>query len=81
MGRSSATTGLIIEAPRVLKETIGVFSEPECGASMRALGAASRRVASYITRAASSRYELVIVSLGLVGDTGSVVTSDGQVYR
>ena len=61
MRRRSATTGFIIEASRVLQETVSGLSEPECGASMGALGTASRRVASCRIRAARSRSELVIV--------------------
>ena len=59
--RRSATTGLIMEASRVLKDTVGVLSEPERGAAMRAFGTSLRRVASCKIRAASSRSELVIV--------------------
>ena len=61
MRRRSATTRLIVEASRVLQETVGVLSELERGAAMRALETASRRVASCKTRAASLRSELVIV--------------------
>ena len=61
MRKRSATTVLIMEASRVLQEKVGVLSETERGAIMQALGTASRRVASYKMRAASSRSELVIV--------------------
>ena len=81
MRRKSATIGLIIEASHMLKETVGVLSEPERGAAMQALGTASRRVASCITRATRLRSELVIVPLGLVDETNSSVTSYGQGYR
>ena len=69
MRRRSATTGLIMKASCVLQETVGVFSEPERGAAILAVGAASRRVASCKMRAASSRSELVILPWGLVEDT------------
>ena len=61
MRRRSATTGLFVEASRVLQETVGVLSYLERGTSMRASGTDSRMVASWITRAASSRSEFVIV--------------------
>ena len=81
MRRRYETTGLIAEAPDMLQETVVVFSEPEHGAAMRALGNASRRVASCRTRAASSRYKLVILPLGLVDKTNSAVMSYGQGCR
>ena len=77
MRRRSATTGLITEASRVLQETVGVLLEPERGAAMQVLGNASRRVASYITRATSSKSELVLVPLGFVDKTSTAVTSAG----
>ena len=61
MQRRSVTIGLVIEASFVLQEIVRVFSEPERSAAMLALGNASRWVASYKTREASSRSELVIV--------------------
>ena len=64
MRRRSATTGLIMEASCVLQEKVGVLSEPEHGDAMLALGTASRRVASYKTRAASLISEFVIVPWG-----------------
>ena len=69
MRRRSATTGLIMEASCVLQEKVGVLIEPERGDAMLALGTASRRVASYKTRAASSISEFVIVPWALVEDT------------
>ena len=76
--RRYATTNLIIKALRMLQYTVGVLSEPERGADMRAFGDASRRVASCRTREAISRSELVIVPCGLVDETNSEVTSAGQ---
>ena len=55
MRRRSATTRLIMKASHMLQETVGVLSEPERGAAMRALGTALRRVASCKMRAVSSR--------------------------
>ena len=81
MRRRSATTGLIIDALLVLQETVGVLSEPECGAAMRSLGTTSRGVASCRTSLASLRSELVIVLCGLVDDTNSEVKSAGQGCR
>ena len=63
----------------MLQETVGVLSEPERGADMQDFGIASRSVASYRTRAASLRYELVIIMLELVNETNSAVISSGQV--
>ena len=45
MQRRSATTELIIEALRMLQETVGLLSDPERGAAMRASGTAYGRVA------------------------------------
>ena len=45
----------------MLQDTVGMLSEPECGAAMRSLGTASRRVSSCKTRVASLRSELVIL--------------------
>ena len=81
MRRRCATTELVFEALRMLQEAVGVLSEPECGASMLALGNALGRVAYCITRAASSRSELVILPYGLVDETNSEVTSAGQGFR
>ena len=61
MWRRYTTTGLIVQAPHMLQETVGMLSEPEHDAAMRSLGTDSRRVASYKMRAESSRSELVIV--------------------
>ena len=81
MCRRSATTGLIIEASRVLQETAGALSEPERGIDMRALETASRRVASCITRTEILRSDFTIVPCGLVDENNSEVTSAGQGCR
>ena len=41
MQSRSATPGLIFEALRVLHDTVGVLSDPERGAAMRAAGTAA----------------------------------------
>ena len=61
MRRRSATTGLIMEASCVLQETVRVFSEPERGAAILALGTVLRKVASCRTRAANLISEFVIL--------------------
>ena len=61
----------------MLQETVGVLSDPESRAAILALETASRRVASYKTRAVSSRSELVIVPWGLVKDTKLATISGG----
>ena len=58
-----------MEASFVLREAVGLLSEPECGAAIVVLGTALRRLASWRTRAASSRSELAIEPWGLVEDT------------
>ena len=78
MRRISAITRLIMEASRVLQETVGVLSGPERGTAMRALGTDLRRVTSCKTRAAGLRSELVIVPWGLVKDTKLLMMSRGQ---
>ena len=74
MRRRSTTNGLIIGDSRMLQDTVGLLLEPECGAAIQALGTALSRVESCRTRSASSRSELVIGMLGLVGNTNSAVT-------
>ena len=81
MRRRSVPTGLIIEASCVLQEIVDVLSEPEYGAAMRALGTASRRVASCRTRAASFLSNLVIAMCGLANNTNPEVTSAVQGCR
>ena len=46
MQRRSATTGLIVDASRVLQEMVGVLSDPERGTAMFASGHTSKRIAS-----------------------------------
>ena len=78
MWRRSATTGLIVDAPCVLQETMGVLSNPEWGTAMFASGHTSRRVASKRTKAASSRPDLVSFPPILVSETNSDIMSGGQ---
>ena len=63
MRSSSETTGLIIEALRVLHKTVDVLSNRERGVSMYAVGTAIRRVALWRTRTAILRSEFTIVPL------------------
>ena len=81
MRRRSATTRLILKASRVIYDTVGVLSDPERGAFMHSSGTASRRVALWITRAASYRSEFVIVPLIFVNGNKSVMVSGGQGCR
>ena len=69
MQRKCTTIGLILEASRVLHNKMGVLYNLERDAPMCASGTATSRVASWITRAASSRSELVICPSRLVADT------------
>ena len=46
MLRSPVTTRLIVEASCVIHGTVVILSVLECGAVMRAVGTAARRVAS-----------------------------------
>ena len=59
----SATTGLIVESLRMLHKTVSVLSNPQCGTAMRAAGTSSMRVASWRTKAASSRSEFASIPL------------------
>ena len=77
MQRRSATPGLIFEALRVLHDTVGVLSDPERGAAMRAAGTAARRVALWRMRAVSSRSEFKTVSLRFVGKNSSEMMCGG----
>ena len=78
MWRRSATTGLIVEASRVLQEMVGVLSNPEHDAAMRASRTASKRVASWITRAARFRLDFVMVTLIFFDNTKSAMMLGGQ---
>ena len=76
--RRSATSGFIVEASFVLQEIVGVLSYPEQGAANLASGTALSRVASWRTRAESSRSELVIVPSLFVDETRLAMMSAGQ---
>ena len=78
MRSRSATTGFIVEASCMLRETVGVLSDLECGATMHVSGTASRRVASWRTRAASYRSGFVVVTLIFFNETKSAMMSGGQ---
>ena len=73
MCRSSAATGLIVEASRMLHERVGVLSSLECGAAMRTLVTDARRVFSLPTRVASSWSDFVIFPSMFVDETKSTI--------
>ena len=81
MQRRSATTGLMVNASRVLHKTVGVLSNTERGAAIVASGHASRRVASWRTRASSSRLEFVRFPSGFLSEIIAVMISGGQGCR
>ena len=74
----SVTTKLMVDASRVLQETVGVLSNPERGAAIVASGHTSRRVALGRTRAASSRSELVSVPPLFLSDINAAMMSSGK---
>ena len=78
MQSRSATIRLIMEASRMLHETVGVLSNPEHGVAMRASGTTGRIVALLRTRVASSRLELVSWPSRLVAKIKSLMMSDDQ---
>ena len=63
MQRRSATTGLIVEASRMIQDMVAVLFDLERGTAMRASGTASRMVASWRTMAARSMLEFAIFPL------------------
>ena len=67
-----------MKALRVSHKTVGVLSDLECGAPMHASVTASRRVALWKMRVASSRSELVIWTLRLLAHTKSEMISISQ---
>ena len=81
MQRRSATTRLIVDASLVIQETVGVLSDPECGAAMRASGTAARSVALCRTITANSRSELAIAPSLFVEYTRLEMMYSGQVWR
>ena len=78
MRRRTANSRLMIDASCVLQKTVGVLSEPEQGAAMRASGTIARRIALCRMRVESSRSKLVRFSTGLVYKTKSLKMSGGQ---
>ena len=76
--RRSATHGFIVEAFFVLQEMVGVLFEPEQGTASLASGTDTSRVASWRTRAASSKSELVIAPSLFADETRLAMMSDGQ---
>ena len=78
MRRRSETTGFMADASLVLQETVGVLSDPDRGAAIVAYGHVSSRVASWRTRAASSRSEVVRVPSGFLSKISTLMISGGQ---
>ena len=78
MRRGSTSTRLIVEPSRVLQEMVGALSNPEHDAAMRASRTASKRVASWRTRAARSRLDFVMVTLIFFDNTKSAMMLGGQ---
>ena len=81
MRRSFLTTRLIVKASRMLSETVGVLSDPECGAAMCVVGNSTRRVVLWRTSTASSGLEFVIVPSIFVDETKYEMISGGQGWR
>ena len=78
MRRRSATTRLIVDALRVLREMVGVLSKPESGSDMRTAGTTTNIVALWRTRSARSRSELGSFPSGLAPNTKSSMMYSGQ---
>ena len=81
MGRSSATTGLIVDASRVLQERVGMLYDPNQGVAIVVSGHVSRKVASCWTRTESLRSEFVRVPLGFLSEISALMMSGGQGCR
>ena len=62
----------------MLHNTVGMLTDPECGAAMCAVETATRRVALWRTRAESSRSDFVIVPLRFLDKTNSVIIPVSQ---
>ena len=78
MQRRSEITGLVVEDLRVLHKTVGMLSDPERGADMRAVGTDARRVTSWRTRTASLRLKFVIVPSIYFDEIKSAMMSSSQ---
>ena len=65
----------------MLHDTVGVLSKLERGAAMRAVGTATRRVASWRMRVTSLKMEFVIAPLRFVDETKSAMMSSSQGLR
>ena len=76
------TTGLIVDASRVLQETVDVLSDPNRGAAIVASGHVSSRAASWRTRAASSRLKMFVrVPSGFLYQISALMMFGGQGCR
>ena len=76
-----ATTGFMVEASLKVQLTVGVLSLPERGARHSEDSQTAGKVASWRTRAASSRSEFVIRPFGLATLTRSDLISSGHWRR
>ena len=73
MRRRPETTGLVVDASLVLQETVGMLSDPDQGVDIFFSGHISSRVASWRTRAASSRSEFVRVPSGFLSEISALI--------
>ena len=78
MRRRSTTIRFIVEASHVIHNMVVVISSLERGAAMRAVGTATRRVASWRMRVTSLKMEFVIAPLRFVDETKSAMMSSSQ---
>ena len=78
MQRRSATTSLMVDASRVLQETVGGLSGIEKSAAMLASGNVANIVALCRTRTTKFRSEFVSAPPGFVSNNKAIMTSDGQ---
>ena len=77
MRRRSTTTRLMVGASLVLQETLGVLSDTDQGTDIGASGHISSRVASWKTRATSSRSEFVRVPSGFLSEISALMMPGG----
>ena len=70
-----------VQCPRVLQEMLGVLSDPDWGAAIVASGHVSRRLASWRTRAASSRLEFVRVPSEFLSEISELMMLGSQGCR
>ena len=73
MQSRSSTTGLMMDTPHMIHNTVGVLSDTDQGVALLASVNAARRIASRRTRLAISRLKLVNVTPELVFNTKASV--------